>query len=96
MIILDAKFAIGVKSQVDISMNAQVHPLDFTCLRVAKKAKARDKVTLRLRELSSPEVSGHFCCAIILLAVIGQRAAYLLSGQDVKHCENEWPDVYLS
>ncbi len=96
MIILDAKFAKEVKFQVDTSMNAQVHPLDSPVLKLVKKAKAPSGVTLWLPEQSSPEVSCHFCCATILLAAIGQRAAYLLSGQDVKHCENEWPDVYLS
>lgn len=38
----------------------------------------------------------HFCCAIVLLAIIGQRAGYLLSGEDVMYCEREWKDVYLS
>ena len=96
MIILDAKFAKEVKSQVDISMNAQVHPLDFPVPRLAKEGNAQDGTMASLPEPSNPEVSGHFCCATILLAIIGQRAAYLLSGQDVKRCENEWPDVYLS
>lgn len=47
-------------------------------------------------ETCNREVSGRFCCAIVLLAVIGQRAEALLSRQDVKRCEHEWRSSYLS
>lgn len=90
MIILDFDFAKKVKSQIDSSMNAQAHPLD--------KKTQRDlfEWSRTLVEGSSLEVSGHFCCAMVLLAIIGQRAEYLLSGKDVKHCEDKLGDVYLS
>lgn len=45
---------------------------------------------------SSVDTSGIFCCAIILLAIIGKRAAYLLSGEDIEICEREWKTVYVS
>lgn len=45
---------------------------------------------------SSMETSGMFCCAIVLLAVIGKRAVYLLSGEDIEICEREWKTVYVS
>ena len=45
---------------------------------------------------SSAETSGIFCCAVVLLAVIGKRAAYLLSGEDIEICEREWKTVYIS
>ena len=96
MIILDIKFAKEVKSQIDRSMSVESHPLDLSVSRPAKHPKAQDDLKVRLTKRSSREVSGHFCCAMVLLAIIGERAAYLLSGQDVKHCENEWRDVYLS
>ena len=39
--------------------------------------------------------------AILLLCygffvIIEERADLLLSGNDVRHCEKEWPTVYLS
>ena len=48
------------------------------------------------RKVASKEESSFFCCAIVLLAITGHRASYLLSGQDVKHFEEEWSHVYLS
>lgn len=96
MIILDIKFAKEVKSQIDRSMSAEAHPLDLSVPRPAKHAKAQDDPVVQLSERSSREVSGHVCCVMVLLAIIGERAACLLSSQDVKHCENGWRDVYLS
>lgn len=90
MIILDFAFAKKVKFQIDSSMNAQAHPLD-------KKTKNKHlELQEKLARRSSLEISGHFCCAIVLLAITGQRAEYLLSGEDVKHCESKLGDVYLS
>lgn len=48
------------------------------------------------RERASTEDSSSFCCAVVLLAVIGKRAAYLLSGEDIENCEKEWKNVYVS
>lgn len=45
---------------------------------------------------SSVDTSGIFCCAIVLLSVIGKRAAYLRSGEDIENCEREWKTVYVS
>ena len=45
---------------------------------------------------SSVDTSGIFCCAIVILAVIGKRAAYLSSGEDIEICEKEWKTVYVS
>ena len=88
MIILDFDFAKEVKLQIDSSLNAQANPLD--------KKKQDIAVYKILVGISSPETSRHFCCAMVLLAIIGQRAEYLLSGKDVKHCENKLGDVYVS
>lgn len=37
----------------------------------------------------------NYCCGIVLLAVIAQRADYLLSEEVVDYCEKEWKYVYL-
>ena len=81
MIILDEEFAKKLKFQIDKIMTGE----DISGMRPEEWL-----------ERSSQEESRYFCCAMVLLAIIGQRATYLLSGQDVTHCENEWPDVYLS
>lgn len=94
-IILDVNFAQKTKSQIDNSMSAQARPLNLSNPTLPEHERRRVDIA-QLVDRSSPEVSAHFCCAIVLLAIIGQRAAYLLSGLDVTHCENEWPDVYLS
>ena len=81
--ILDANFAKNLKDQVDrltLQHADEVGPLSWKVLR--KRARQ--------------EESGYFCCATVLLAIIGHRAPYLLSGQDVKHFEEEWSHVYLS
>ena len=100
MVILDINFAETIGSEIGRLMSAQVNPLDATISehRVAtgKKRQHDHDFPWWLTERSSPVESGHFCCTIVLLAIIGQRAGYLLSGQDVKHCVNEWPNVYLS
>lgn len=44
----------------------------------------------------SQEERGLFCCAVVLLAVIGQRADYLRSGDDMRQCVSDWNTVYLS
>lgn len=89
MIILDFDFAKKVRSQIDSSLNAQTHHLD-------KKKQPKVFLYKILAGEISPEMPGHFCCSMVLLAIIGQRAEYLLSGKDVKHCENKLGDVYLS
>lgn len=86
MIILDEDFAKKLKFQVDRIMRGE----DILVAQPKGRAKRGEKRS------TTQEASGYFCCAMVLLAIIGQRAAYLLSGQDVNHCENEWPDVYLS
>lgn len=40
--------------------------------------------------------TGLFCCAMVLLAIVGQRADYLRSGDDIRQCVSDWPRVYLS
>lgn len=37
----------------------------------------------------------NYCCGIVLLAVIAQRADYLLPEEVVDYCEKEWKYVYL-
>lgn len=39
---------------------------------------------------------GLFCCAVVLLAVIGQRADFLRSGDDMRQCVSDWNTVYPS
>ena len=78
--ILDANFAKGLKDQVDRSVLGHANE---------GKLPSWEK---RARQ----EESRFFCCATVLLAIIGQRASYLLSGQDVKDFEEEWSHVYLS
>ena len=81
--ILDANFARRLKDQIDRSL--------------LQHANERDSVSRESPwERAGKEESRYFCCAIVLLAIIGQRAPYLLSGQDVKHFEEEWSHVYLS
>ena len=80
--ILDANFAKKLKDQVDRSM--------------LEHADEGEPLFGSLDERARQEESKVFCCATVLLAIIGQRASYLLSGQDVKHFEEEWPYVYLS
>lgn len=87
--ILDVDFAKKLKLQVGRLMGGLAHEATTSRSRHAK-------IHSKLWKRSSQEESGHFCCAIVLLAIIGQRASYLLSGQDVKHFEEEWPQVYLS
>ena len=81
--ILDVKFAKQLKTQVDRSILEQANEVE----PFFRGSKLR---------FASQEESRIFCCAIVLLAIIGQRAPYLLSGQDVKHFEEEWSHVYLS
>ena len=81
--ILDANFARKLKDQIDRSL--------------LQHANERESVSRKsLWKRAEKEESRYFCCAIVLLAIIGQRAPYLLSGQDVKHFEEEWSHVYLS
>lgn len=40
--------------------------------------------------------TGLFCCAMVLLAIVGQRVDYLRSGDDIRQCVSDWPSVYLS
>ena len=102
MIILDFDFAEKVKFQIDSSRNAQAPPLvkktqNAQAPPLDKKTQNEDlELWEKLARRHSPEISGHFCCAMVLLAITGQRAEYLLSGEDVKHCENKLGDVYLS
>ncbi|CAF9923067.1 hypothetical protein IMSHALPRED_005843 [Imshaugia aleurites] len=100
MVILDINFAETIGSEIGRLMSAQVNPLDATISEhrvvTGKKRQHDHDLPWWLTERSSPVESGHFCCTIVLLAIIGQRASYLLSSQDVKHCVNEWPNVYLS
>ena len=81
--ILDVNFAKQLKVQVDRSIVEHANEVEPLSRELVWK-------------LASQEESKFFCCAIVLLAIIGQRAPYLLSGQDVIHFEEEWSHVYLS
>ena len=81
--ILDVSFAKNLKIQVERSMLERTNESEnFSWYSMQKRA--------------SQEGSRFFCCATVLLGIIGQRVPYLLSGQDVKHFEEEWSHVYLS
>ncbi|MCJ1468109.1 hypothetical protein MMC07_006737 [Pseudocyphellaria aurata] len=56
----------------------------------------RETIWEQFDSFATQDASGIFCSAIILLAVIGKRAAYLLSGEDIEICEREWKMVYVS
>ena len=43
-----------------------------------------------------PQSLVYFCCGVVLLVIVGHRAEYLLSGESIEYCENEWKEVYLS
>ena len=80
--IMDANFAKNIKNQVD---------------RLLQHADEGESLSWQaFRKRAKQEESKYFCCATVLLAIIGHRAPYLLSGQDVKHFEEEWSNVYLS
>ncbi len=83
--IADHKFAQIIYSELDSCMT----------LFLGRRDKVWDQ-SISILERSEMEKSGYFCCAIVLLAIVGKRAAYLLSGEDVEVCENEWRTVYLS
>ena len=82
---LDHEFARDVYTELDNAM----------AMFMGKRELAWEQPS-PYRERASPEVSSKFCCAVVLLAVIGKRAAYLLSGEDVENCEKEWKYVYVS
>ena len=98
MAILDNEFAKGVR--------AQIHGLLTDPLASAWEAsQANKKFRRKLDEISriwasgvkcSQEETGLFCCAVVLLVIIGQRGDYLRSGDDMRQCVSDWITVYLS
>lgn len=83
--ILDHDFAASIYSELDSAMAIFMG-----------KREATWEQSGSFSTRSSVETSSIFCCAIILLAVIGKRAVYLLSGEDIEICEREWKTVYVS
>lgn len=80
--VVDHDFAASVYSELDAAM----------AIFLGKREMIWEQADI----FSTRHASGIFCCAIILLTVIGKRAAYLLSGEDIKICEREWKTVYVS
>lgn len=83
--ILDHDFAVSIYFELDSAM----------AIFKGKRENIWEQ-TGSFSTRSSVDRSGIFCCAIVLLAVIGKRAAYLLSGEDIEICEREWKTVYIS
>lgn len=83
--ILDYNFAISIYMELDSAM-ALFMGKNETIWEQSGSFSTR----------SSAETSGIFCCGVVLLAVLGKRAAYLLSGEDIEICEREWKTVYIS
>ena len=81
--ILDANFAKNLKDQVGR-------------LTLQHADEGGHLSRQAFQERAGQDESKYFCCATVILAIIGQRAPYLLSGQDFKHFEEEWSHVYLS
>ena len=108
MAILDNKFAKGVRDQIhDTLSNPLASVLQSAIVRKVIRKKmpyVEDILHMKRDELSrvclsgakcSQEETGPFCCAVVLLAVVGQRADYLRSGADIRQCLNDWPNVNL-
>ena len=87
-LIFDVHFAEGVKSQIKRSMQetSEIRP---------NVKHDRELIFGAPKTRPSRNELQYLCSAMILFMVIGQRADFLLWGEDVRHCENEWPTVYL-
>ena len=111
MAILDNEFAKGVRAQIHRSLRDPLASALEATQAKKRKAKARktntgldssDVKRSVIRECvasgvqCSQEERGLFCCAVVLLAVIGRRADYLRSGDDMRQCVSDWNTVYLS
>lgn len=82
---LDVEFASHIYSELDNAM----------AMFMGKRETVWEQSSPYL-ERANREISSNFCCAIVLLAIIGKRAAYLLSGEVVENCEKEWKNIYIS
>lgn len=101
MAILDTEFAKGVRDQIhELLLNPSA-----SALKAAKVSSKRKKSDVDQDDIwkiwfsglrSNQERKGFFCCAIVLLAVVRQRADYLRSGEDMRQCSSDWPRVNLS
>ena len=109
MAILDNKFAEGVRDQIHDTLRSPLASVLECAIpkKVIRKKKhnveeildiTRDDISRALLTGAkcSQEETGLFCCAVVLLAVVGQRADYLRSGADIRQCLNDWPTVKLS
>ena len=109
MAILDNEFAKSVRAQIHTLLKNPLVAAGEAALvnKATGKSKhpgvkisggKRDKLgkilTSGLR--CSLEETRLFCCAVILLAAVGQRADYLRSGADIRQCLNDWPIVNIS
>lgn len=94
--ILDREFARSIYSELDDCMAILVLEKHDPTTRISPEQQQSASATNN-DSCSSLEKSGHFCCAVVLLAgIIGKRAEYLLSQEDVDYCERNREHVYLS
>ena len=106
MAILDSDFAKGIRAQTHQLLKSPVAGALEAAIQARKgkkkkkhresleKYNIRDALIERFR--CSQKDTDHFCCAVVLLAVIRQRADFLRSGDDIRQCVSDWPTVNLS
>ena len=98
MAILDSEFAKGVRAQIHgLLTDPLPSAWEASQARKLSSGEPDDICHIWARRVKcSQEETGLFCCAVVLLAVIGQRADYLRSGDDMRQCVSDWITVYLS
>ena len=100
MMILDSELAKGIRAQIHQLLKSPLAGA-LEAVQASRKHKKSGKYeallnVLQMEHRCSQKDTGRFCCAVILLAVIRQRADFLRSGDDIRQCVNDWPTVYLS
>lgn len=105
MAILDPNFAEGVRARIHNLLKSPLAGALEAAKAGRKKSRAKESGVEDDDDILSlwaswfrfsQEETGLFCCAVVLLAVIGQRADYLRSGADMRQSVSDWPTVNLS
>ena len=109
MAILENEFAKSIRAQIhNLLKNPLAGSLEAASVKKATRNSKHPGVEIssgKGGELSkiwtsglrcSQEETGLFCCGVVLLAAVGQRADYLRSGADIRQCLNDWPVVNIS